>query len=143
MKDQLLPEDVIWKQSSEGSYDLITSGAIPPNPAELLMQDRVASLFEYLKENYDYIIVDTAPVSLVTDTILIGHHADLTLYLVRADYTDSRILEYPSKLYNEKRLPNMAILLNAVDQSKGYYGKYGYEYSYGNKKKKNFLNPFS
>lgn len=131
MKADLSPEDIIWKQARQDTFDVITSGAIPPNPAELLMQDRVGMLFEHLKENYDYVVVDTAPVSLVTDTILIGHFADLTMYLVRADHSDIRILDVPENLYKEKRLPNMAILLNATDRKRGYYGSYGYGYGYG------------
>jgi len=86
-------------------------------------------MFAYLEEHYDYIVVDTAPVSLVTDTLLIGHYADLSIYIVRENYSDKRILQVPENFYREKRLPNMAVLLNAAGDKVGY----GYGYGYGAK----------
>jgi capsular exopolysaccharide synthesis family protein len=110
---------------------LMYSGSIPPNPVELLMSSRVSTLFAHLKENFEYIIVDTAPVGMVTDTIQIGKHADLTIYVMKANYLDKRKLHIPDKLNKEKKLHNMAILINGSDHSKGAYG-YGYGYGYGN-----------
>jgi len=107
----------------------LSAGTIPPNPAELLMSKKVNELFEYLKTQYDYIVVDTAPVSLVTDTLLIANHADTFIYVARANYLDKRMLAVPDRLYKEKKLPNMFILLNDTNW-KNTYG-YGYGYGYG------------
>jgi capsular exopolysaccharide synthesis family protein len=126
MNSELTPEDIIYKDKEEDPFDIIPSGAIPPNPAELLMQDRVDVLFKYLEEHYDYIIVDTAPVSLVTDTLLIAKHADLSIYIVRENYSDKRVLQVPENFYREKRLPNIAVLLNAAGNTAGYNYGYGY-----------------
>lgn len=111
--------------------DIISSGVVPPNPAELLMTVRVDELFSESKSKYDYIVVDTAPVNLVTDTLLLAKHADMFAYTVRANYLDKRLLAVPKNLYQEKRLPNMSIILNDTDPKKGYgygYGGYGYGY---------------
>ena len=111
------------------NLDIIASGVIPPNPAELLMTNRVEEMFNKLKSEYDYLIVDTAPVNLVTDTLLIAKYADMFMYVARANYLDKRLLSVPQALYNEKRLPNMAIVLNDTDPKRSYgygYGGYGY-----------------
>ena len=111
--------------------DIMSSGVIPPNPAELLMTKRVENLFTIVKQEYDIVIVDTAPVNLVTDTLLIGKHADMFMYVVRANYLDKRLLAVPQELYNEKKLPNMAIVLNDTNPKRSYgygYGGYGYGY---------------
>ncbi|WP_103068521.1 GumC family protein [Aquimarina sediminis] len=128
MNHELTPKDIIYKDNEKGedSFDIIPSGAIPPNPAELLMQERVSTMFEYLEKEYDYIIVDTAPVSLVTDTLLIAKFADLCIYIVRENYSDKRVLQVPENFYREKRLPNIAVLLNAADTKTGYNYGYGY-----------------
>ncbi len=130
MNKQLNPEDIILNDKEEDSFDIIPSGVIPPNPAELLMQDRVETIFTYLQNNYDYIIVDTAPVSLVTDTLLIAKYADLSIYIVRENFSDKRLLQVPENFYSEKRLPNIAVLLNAANTTKA-----GYNYGYGYGKK--------
>ena len=113
--------------------DIISSGAIPPNPAELLSSKSVEDLFDEIKnkEDYDYVVVDTAPVNLVTDTLLIAKYADMFLYIVRANYLDKRLLAVPEELYRSKRLPNMSIVLNDTDPKRSYgygYGGYGYGY---------------
>lgn len=94
------------------------------------MSDRVNTLFENAKNEYDYIIVDTAAVGLVTDTLLISKYADLFLYVVSVGVIDRRQLHVAQTMYTEKRLPNMAILLNGTKHKKGY------GYGYGSKKKK-------
>ncbi len=96
------------------------------------MSKRVAEIFAEVKQIYEYIIVDTAPVGMVTDTIQISKYADLTIYVVRANYLDKRMLHIPEKLNNENKLTNMAMLINESDQTKGAYG---YGYGYGNKNK--------
>ncbi|GGK58591.1 MULTISPECIES: GumC family protein [Flavobacteriaceae] len=128
MDTSLKVPDVIH-HFSEGKFDILSSGIVPPNPSELLMNGRFDEVLAYGKEHYDYIIVDTAPVKMVTDTLLLSHHANLCLYIIRANYLDKRLLEIPEKMYKEKRLPNMAVVMNDVDMKLGY--GYGYGYGYG------------
>lgn len=128
-------EDLIVKQEGFNNFDILPPGVIPPNPAELLMGEKVEHLFKSLKQQYDYIIVDTSPVSLVTDTLLLAKYADCFVYLVRANFLEKGMLHIPNTLYVEKKLPNMCMLLNDTNPSKGsygYYGYYGYGYGYGN-----------
>ncbi|MBT8268666.1 MAG: polysaccharide biosynthesis tyrosine autokinase [Bacteroidia bacterium] len=122
-------EDVIVSPKNNNFLDVIPSGTIPPNPAELMQSERVAFLFNKMKLKYDYIIVDTAAVGLVTDTLLICDHADMFIYVVSAEKLDKRQLHVARSMYEEKRLPNMAILLNGTRKKDGY----GYGYGYGNK----------
>jgi capsular exopolysaccharide synthesis family protein len=132
-------EDVTVTVKDNPFLDVIPSGTIPPNPAELLMSDRINFLFENVKKKYDYIIVDTAAVGLVTDTLLISQHADLFIYVVSANNIDKRQLHIGQTMYEEKRLPHMTTLLN------GSVKKKGYGYGYGNnpqRKKKWFRSPF-
>lgn len=112
---------------AEGGFDVLGSGTVPPNPSELLMNGRFEEIIAYGKAHYDFIIVDTAPVKMITDTLLLSQYADLSLYLVRAECLDKRFLELPEKMFTEKRLPNMAMVLNDVNYEKGGYG-YGYGY---------------
>ena len=132
-------DDIKFNIPELGSLDIISSGVIPPNPAELLISEGVERLFNEVKNYYyyDYVIVDTAPINLVTDTLLISKYADMFLYVVRANYLDKRLLAIPEELYTEKRLKNMAIVLNDVNKRKGYgYGYGGYGYGYGEQEKK-------
>ena len=122
-------DNIIIKKPAHYKFDVIYSGQIAPNPSELLMNGRFEDIVKYGKEHYDYVIVDTAPVSLVTDTLLIANQADITMYVVRANYLDKRMLAIPKDLYREDRLKNMAMVINDVDFSKGY--GYGYGYGYG------------
>jgi tyrosine-protein kinase Etk/Wzc len=114
----------------KGNLDVIGSGVVPPNPSELLMNGRFEDVITYGKAEYDFIIIDTAPIKMVTDTLLLSHYADLSLYIVRADVLDKRLLEIPKKMYSEKRLTNMVVVLNDVNTKKGGYD-YGYGYGYG------------
>lgn len=124
-------EDYIIPVEGYSNFDVLSSGSIPPNPTEILMSKRIKELFELLKLKYDYIIVDTAPVSLVTDTLLISKYADATIYVVRANKIDKEMLRIPNELYKEKKLTNLTIVLNDSDVTKGY--GYGYGYGYGSK----------
>lgn len=121
--------------NKETKMDIIDSGEIPPNPSELLLNGRFEDILTYAKQHYDYIIVDTAPVNMVTDTLLLGHHADLFIYVVRAEYLDKRMLKVPQMMFENKRLPNMTMLINDTDYDNKGYG-YGYGYGYGNVEKK-------
>lgn len=136
------PEDVIVKHPTNEYLDILPSGTIPPNPSELLMSDRVNELFSHVEKKYDYIVVDTSAVGLVSDTLLISDLADMFIYVVSADNVDKRQLVHVAQpLHEENRLPNVVMLLNGVKKGKKGYG-YGYGYgSSPNKKKKwyNFL----
>lgn len=116
-----------------GNHDTLVAGAIPPNPAHLLTNGRFELLISEAKEAYDYIIVDTAPTILVTDTLLISEFADATLYLVRAEVTEKTLLDFSKDLHDSGRLKNMAYIINGVGASKsyGYSYNYGYDYGYG------------
>lgn len=112
------------------NIDLIASGDIPPNPAEILMRKRFGDLIEEVKTEYDYIVVDTAPTILVTDSLLIAHYADLTLYVIRGDYTDKHLLEHIEDMYEDEKLRHVGIIFNGVTQKSGYSYNYGYGYGY-------------
>ncbi|NRR91044.1 polysaccharide biosynthesis tyrosine autokinase [Winogradskyella undariae] len=118
------------------NHDIILSGNIPPNPAHLLTNGRFKKLIDEAKLKYDYIIVDTAPTILVTDTMLISQLADATIYLARANYTEKKLLNYSKDLFESGKLKNVAYVLNSVDTNKSYgYGyNYGYNYGYTDKK---------
>jgi tyrosine-protein kinase Etk/Wzc len=123
--------DYIVKLKNFDSFYVLPSGVIPPNPADLLLNSKIEEMFDSLKNEYDYIIVDTAPVSLVTDTLLVAKHADAFIYIVRANYLDKRLLKISENFYNEGKLPNMALLLNDSVWRKSYGYGYGYAYTYG------------
>ncbi|MFC7357399.1 GumC family protein [Jejudonia soesokkakensis] len=129
--DATLSVNEIASESENNSHlDIILSGAIPPNPAELLMEKRVADFFNEVKKSYDYVIVDTAPSMLVADTLLINTHADVTLYVIRAGYTDKQLLEFTNEAIQDERLTNVAAVINNVSLNNfGYGNKYGYAYS--------------
>jgi tyrosine-protein kinase Etk/Wzc len=129
--------DYIIPSANFPTMDILLAGSIPPNPTELLMNVKMDELFEQFKKEYDFILVDTAPVSLVSDTLILAKHADTFVYVVRANHLDKRMLHIPEILYKENKLPNMAVLLNDTQIKKGYgYGYGGYGYGYGGKKEK-------
>lgn len=142
--DELQIEDLIQRSRFSENVDILMSGDIPPNPSELLQGERVGEMFEILSKRYDYLIVDTAPLGLVTDTLLLAEYVDTLIYVVRANRLDKRMLNIPKTLYEERRFPNMTILLNGADHTgKGYgYGRYGYGYGYGVVKKKKWFEHF-
>lgn len=110
------------------NLDMLMSGPIPPNPAELTSRKSLEAVMDILKKEYDYILIDTAPVGLVTDTLQIGRVADATVYMCRADYTPKASFTLINQLNEEKKLPKMCIVINGIDMSKK---KYGYYYGYG------------
>ncbi len=124
-------EDLIAPSGLDKNLDLISSGPIPPNPAELLLDERLDNLIAYLCEHYDYVILDNVPTLQVADAFIINRVVDMTVYLVRAGKFPRRMLPDLEQLYRSERFNNMAILLNGVDTKKGGYG-YGYGYGYGN-----------
>lgn len=133
-KKDLTIKDLVIQGTVNKNLDIILSGAIPPNPAELWMQDRTIELFEEAKANYDLVIVDSAPTILVTDTLLINKYADVTAYVTRANYTDSSLLDFVADTIEEGKLNNVAVIVNNVKLANfGYGNKYGY--AYGEEKK--------
>lgn len=132
-------DDII--QHQEG-FDLIPAGILAPNPAELLMDNRLDELMNELRARYDYIIADNVPVGLIADATIANRIADLTIFVVRAGKLDRRQLPDIEKLYQEKKLKNMALVLNGANPERHGYGYsygYGYGYGYGTKKKKTFF----
>lgn len=134
----LSAEDIIQHQDG---FDIIAAGAIAPNPAELLMDERLDNLVTELRRRYDYIVVDSVPVGIIADATISNRIADLTIFVARAGKLDRRQLPDIEQLYQEKKLKNMAIVLNGADfrhrYGYRYYGYYG-NYSYGANKKKKF-----
>ncbi|SDE77148.1 capsular exopolysaccharide family [Pricia antarctica] len=117
------------------TIDVIYSGRIPPNPAELLMSGRMKDLFENVTQIYDYVIVDTAPLMVVTDTLLISDYADQLIYVTRAGVTEARAVNFPIKLQEEGKIKGLSFVVNDVEASNlGYGGKYGYGYGKTQKK---------
>lgn len=123
--------DYIAKIAGYDNLYVLPPGAIPPNPVELLLNKRVDSMFEELKREFDYIVVDTAPVSVVTDTLLIAKNADAFVYVVRANYLEKRLLKVMETFYKDGKLSNMSVILNDSDWTKSFGYGYGYGYGYG------------
>lgn len=131
VQKEILPSEI------NKNLDLLMAGPIPPNPGEIVTRPSLEKVLNLLKENYDYILVDTAPVGLVTDTLQIGKLVDATVFMCRADYTPKAAFNAINMFKAEKKLKNMAIVINGIDMSKkkyGYYygvGKYGRYRNYG------------
>ena len=129
-------DSIIQSTTAIPSLDIITSGPIPPNPAELIASEKCDELFKLLRERYDYIIIDTPPVGLVTDAFLLMKHSDVNLFIVRQGVTNKNIFGTIIKDMESRGL-KMSIVLNGIQTNKGYgygYGKkygYGYGYAYG------------
>jgi tyrosine-protein kinase Etk/Wzc len=111
---------------------VLPGGIIPPNPNELILNEKFDELITELREQYDYIIIDSAPVGAVSDTFLINRVSNLTLYITRANYSDKRNLEYLNRINAENSLKQIYLIINDVDIENSKYGvKYGYGYGYG------------
>ena len=131
-------KSMLYKPAEYPSLHVLPAGVIPPNPTELIMKDRFDQLIAELKDQYDYIIIDTAPVGAVSDTFLIDRVADLTLYVCRAGYTDIRNLDFVNRINHEKSLKRIFFVVNDVNLEANrysYHRKYGYGYGYGKKHK--------
>ena len=131
VKNSVTVEDVRSQVCASGvndNLDLLLAGPTPPNPTELLARQNLEDTIEILKQQYDYIILDTAPVGLVSDTLQIAKFTNVSCYVCRADYTPKANIGVVNGLTKENKLPNTCIILNGVDMSKK---KYGYYYGYG------------
>jgi tyrosine-protein kinase Etk/Wzc len=107
---------------------------VPPNPSELLFESRLDDLFNYLKQNFDVILIDTAPVGMVSDAMTLSKFANCTLYIVRQGHTYKKQIALIDEFYREGKLPKVSIVINDVKVKPGYgyygYGRYGYGYGY-------------
>lgn len=128
-------EDLIAPVPDQQNLYILACGPIPPNPSELLLDQRVAELFAYLRQHFDVVLVDTAPVGMVSDAQTLGKFADCTLYLVRQGHTFKKQVALIDEFYQENKLPKVSIVINDVKIKPGYgyygYGRYGYGYGYG------------
>jgi capsular exopolysaccharide synthesis family protein len=117
------------------NFFVLGCGPVPPNPAEILLDARINELFDYAKANFDVVVIDTAPVGMVSDGFTLGKFADCTIYMMRQNYSFKKQLALIDDYYLQKRLPQISIVLNDVKAQSGYgnygYGRYGYGYGYG------------
>lgn len=129
--------DLVQPSDVNSNLFILPGGTVPPNPTELLARDGLDKAINELKKNFDYVILDTAPIGMVTDTLLIGRVADLSVYVCRADYTRKAEFTLINELAENNKLPNLSIVINGLDLNRrkyGYYygyGKYGKYYGYG------------
>lgn len=129
--------DLVQLSDVSKNLYILPGGTVPPNPTELLARDGLDKAIETLKKNFDYVILDTAPVGMVTDTLLIGRVADLSVYVCRADYTHKNEYTLINELADKDKLPSLCTVINGLDLKRrkyGYYygyGKYGKYYGYG------------
>ena len=131
VRDKVTLDDLKSQIQSSGvndNLDLLLAGPTPPNPAELLARDSFKQVVDLLRAQYDYIIFDTAPVGLVTDTLQIARCADVSVFICRADYTPKSAFVLLNSLAKSEKIPNASVVLNGIDMSRR---KYGYYYGYG------------
>jgi len=134
LSDNNTMDEIILKTSIENLY-FASAGPIPPNPAELIERKAMSDFLEQAKKEFDYIIIDTPPVAIVTDALLLGHHSDVMLFVVRQRYSSKHTLNLVEEIYRNKEIKNPGVVVNDISMS-GYYGyglRYGYTmgYSYG------------
>lgn len=128
-------EEVIQPVKDHENLFVLGCGPVPPNPSELLLDPRVEEMFTWLRANFDMVIVDTAPVGMVSDAMTLGRFADCTMYLVRQGHTFKKQIALIDDFYHSAKLPRISIIINDVKLKPGYgyygYGRYGYGYGYG------------
>lgn len=148
--------DIVHKVPQVENLFVVPCGPLPPNPSEMILDARVKELLDDLKKKFDAIIIDTAPVGLVSDAIVLGNYADAVVYVIRHNHTLKKLLSLVEDLYSKQKLPRMSVVINDIQTTSGYrkyygYGEYGYGYGYGygyasdyfelqNQKEKSFLN---
>lgn len=136
-------DSLIRKSEYHPNLDIVANGPVPPNPAELLLSERLDKLITELRKRYDYVILDNVPSNMIADAVIVNRVADLTVYVIRAGSLDRRQLPEIEQLFRQKKFRNMALLLNGVKYKHsryGYYkyGYYGYQYGYGYGKDKKY-----
>lgn len=124
--------DQIITKSKINNLDFILSGPIPPNPSELILSDKTTEMFDQLKNMYDYIVIDTPPIGLITDGLDLLKFADVNIYIARQGVTKKSMLKLVQNKYNSQEIKNLGIVLNDYDNTVKYGMRYGYEYGYGN-----------
>ena len=127
-------EEILIPVTQVDNLFVIPCGPIPPNPGELLLDEKVKEMFAYLRANFETVIVDSAPLGLVSDAVILSAYADATIYITRQDYTLKKQIGLVNDVYEKNKLPRISLLLNDVKTSNtygGYYGRYGYGYGYG------------
>lgn len=128
MNTELTSNDIVKPLKLHENLFIVSSGPIPPNPAELLLSERTKTLMAELKQQFDYIIIDTSPVGIVTDAQLLCSYSDVCIYVVRQNYTLKKQLNIVEDLSRNKKMKGLSIVVNDIKETKGY----GYGYSYGN-----------
>lgn len=127
--------EVLVKGKLHPCLDIIPVGTLPPNPAELLYEDRMKTMMDSLRSEYDYVFIDCPPVEIVADSSIIAEYVDMTVFIARADLLEKAALPVIESYYTEKKFHAMAIILNGTEVYGGYgyrrYGSYGYGHSYG------------
>lgn len=135
------PQDLPVRVPQVENLYVIPCGPVPPNPAEMLLDPRIKELFDYVRSNFDIVIVDTAPVGLVSDAVILSSYADCTLFIIRQRYTFRKQIGLINEMYLNKKMPKISLLINDIKSTSGYggyygyggygYGGYGYGYGYG------------
>ena len=129
-------DEIIVPDPRHKSMDILPVGTIPPNPTELLFDERLKQAIDAVRERYDYVLIDCPPIELVADTQIIEKLVDRTIFVVRAGLLERSMLAELEKIYEEKKYKNMSLILNGTEGSGGHYGyrygyRYGYHYGYG------------
>ncbi len=124
-------KDIIVPSGIDPNLFILSSGPVPPNPSELILLKRTEELFQRLREDFDYVIIDTSPVGLVTDAQLLHMYADTTLYIIRQGHTYKQQLNIPNELYNSGKITRIGFIVNDVVANRGFAYGYGYDEGYG------------
>jgi tyrosine-protein kinase Etk/Wzc len=124
-------KEILKEIPDQENYYIITSGPIPPNPAELLVNGHISELIDVLKNDFDYIVLDAPPVGLVTDAQILGAYADATMFIIRHNYTAKNQIYAIDNYHRSKKFNNLNIIVNSINLQRGYGYGYGYSYGYG------------
>ena len=124
-------DDIVVRDATHRYLDIVPVGTVPPNPTELLFDDRLAELLEKLRDEYAYVILDCPPIEIVADASIVGRNADATLFVIRAEVFDRSLLPDIQKYYDENKLPKMSLILNGTTDAFSYYGNHRYGSRYG------------
>ena len=127
INEKLHPEDIIQEVKGCPNLYLLNSGPVPPNPGELIIHPRMGELVNYLRENFDFVILDSPPVGLVADSLSLAKLSDISLFVLRPNHSVRPALQLINDLYREKKLPRLSLVINGIQPEKGYggYGNYG------------------